>query len=113
MVVRTLRVCALAQLPDQEAMRRALADVVAHAEDSLLQLKQAAFCANDLDLAASAFIRQLDHPADRRNAVLSVQTFAGEREPAGIEAQLLARSDVKAAVERAAHRRSFPVVRPW
>jgi tetratricopeptide (TPR) repeat protein len=112
-VVRRIRVCAYARLGNEAGMQAALADIVAHGEDSLLQLRGAALCAGDYDLAASAFIGQFDLPTDRRYALLELQTFLGEGKPAaGAEETLYGRPDVQAMIERTVHRRSFPIWRP-
>ena len=113
-VVRRIRVCAHAMLEDRAAMAAALADIQAHAEDSLVQLRHAALCAGDYDLAASAVIRQFELPFDRRAALLALQTFRGEREGfTGWEAELYGRPDVRAVIERSAHIRTFPIFRPF
>jgi hypothetical protein len=111
-VARMLRVCAHAQQRDEERMRKALDELVAHAEDSLTMLREAAVCAGDLDLAAATFVRQLEHPVDRREALLSVQTFLGE-EPGGrgIEPAVINRPQVLAAISRIARRETFGVYR--
>jgi hypothetical protein len=113
-VVRRIRVCAYAMLEDRAAMAAALADIQAHAEDSLVQLRHAALCAGAYDLAASAVIRQFELPFDRRAALLALQTFRGERQGfTGWEAELYGRPDVRAVVERSAHIRTFPIFRPF
>ncbi len=74
-VARELRVCALADIGDEAAMRAALADAAAHKGDSLVVFRSAAICAHDWDLAAATFLEQLSDPAGRRDALISVQRY--------------------------------------
>jgi tetratricopeptide (TPR) repeat protein len=113
-VARQFRVCAYANLGDQVRMRAAFADVVAHAQDSLMIVQSSAICAGDLDVAASAFIQQLGDPTYRRQALLSVQTYLDTdlNHPDPVRS-LLQRQDVRAAFERSAVVRSFPIRQPY
>lgn len=113
-VARELRVCALADIGDEAAMRLALADAVAHKSDSLVVLRAAAICAHDWDLAASIYLEQLADPAGRRDALISVQRYPNY-DPHQIYAlrELLARSDVRAALDQEAHQSAFAILRPY
>ncbi len=111
-VARALRVCALADLGDEVAMRAALDDVVAHKRDSLLQTRQAAFCANDYDLAARTFLEQLGDPEERRSALIAIQRYPHSDPNKGELGEIFRRPAVAAAIAREAHVRSFPILRP-
>lgn len=112
-VARQLRVCALARLNDDNATRAALADVVMHRQESLLIVRSAAMCANDLDLAAQTFIEQLNNPTERRSALISLQRYLNADPTApGQMRDILGRADVAAAVDSIAHMGAFAILRP-
>jgi hypothetical protein len=113
-VRRTIIVCAYAQMEREGEVRTALAEAVAHAAESYLQLQAAARCAGDDDIAAQAFIRRLELLDERRNAVLALQSFAGEPSPERWwnEYPLYQRADVRGAIERYAHMRTYSISRP-
>lgn len=112
-VARSLRVCVLAELGDGPAMRSALDDLVAHKHDSLLQVRAAAFCANDLNLAARTFLEQLDHPSERRSALISIQRYPNSDPSRGELGEVLSRPEIVAAIEREAHVQAFPILHPF
>ncbi len=113
-VARQLRVCALAELGDENATRAALADVVTHRRESLLIVRSAAMCANDLDLAAQTFIEQLNDPAERRDALISLQRYlnADPTRPGQMH-DIISRPEVAATVDRLAHVGTFAILRPY
>jgi tetratricopeptide (TPR) repeat protein len=113
-VARQLRVCALADIGDEAAMRTSLADAVAHKSDSLVVLRSTAICAHDWDLAAATFLEQLADPAGRHDALISVQRYPNY-DPQQIYAlrELLGRPYVQAALEREARQGAFAVLRPF
>lgn len=113
-VRRNIMVCAAAELGRADEVRQGLAEAVEHATDSLAGLQSVALCANDMDIAAQAFIRRLDDLGERRGVILRLQSFAGEPSPADWLAQypLYQREDVRAAINRSVVMRTFPISRP-
>lgn len=121
MVLRRVRVCAYAQVGDAAHTREALADAEAHADGSLFQMHVAALCANDLDLAARTYIRELSDPDSRRMAIIGLQTFLGDDDNPTDYSRMLhergqamrARADVRRAMDRVTHVGSFPIREPY
>jgi tetratricopeptide (TPR) repeat protein len=94
-----------------------LAYLKAHEKDAGSALGDALICLGDMDAAAAALIRRLDDPERRAGALLDLSDFddppvALPPGPGGdrVEA-LLARADVKAAIDRAGGTRRFHIVR--
>lgn len=112
-VARSLRVCALADLGEEARMREALDDMIAHKRDSLVQLLQAAFCADDPDLAGRTFLEQLSDPAERRHVLISIQRYPNSDPARGELGAILSRPDVAAVIEREARVQSFPILHPF
>lgn len=119
MVALRIRTCALAQVGDTAGMRASLREMRARAEDSLLQMRGAAICANDSNLAAQATIRMLRDPEDRYAAVVAMQDFIGgdpvteyEQAIAARGRAINARRDVRAAIDRVTRIQSFAIRAP-
>lgn len=110
-----VKVCAYAELGDAGNLKAALAYMTAHAEDGQEPLQSAQVCAGDLDAMAKQLMVRLDDPDERNQALSSVQTYLT---PAGQSAwqktiaerykALLARPDVKAAIDKYGVIRSYP-----
>lgn len=114
-VRRSIMICAYSRLGRTEEMRSALVEAEARAADSYRNFQTAAWCANDLDRAARAYISRLESIDERRNAILDLQSFAGEPPPERWQKDhpIYGRSDVDAAIDRAMHLRQYPIGRPY
>lgn len=118
MVALRVKACAQGALGDTAAMRTTLSQIRRREEDSFLQVREAALCANDLDWAARTFIHELQSD-NRGNAVLSLQRYLDD-EPKTAHEQLIegrrqamyARRDVAAAIDRIARRQTFAIREP-
>lgn len=111
-VARRMRVCAYADLGDDENMHAALAEMSAHAHDSLLQLRAAAQCAGDADLVASTYLQELADPVDRADAITRAQSFLDYDPGQSFLSVIGKRDDVHTAMDQAMHVRSFPINLP-
>jgi len=118
MVALRVKACAQSALGDTAAMRTTLSQMRDREDDSLIQVREAALCANDLDWAARTFIQEL-RSDNRTSAVLGLQDYLDD-EPRTEHARLMeerrqavyARGDVSAVIDRIARRQSFPIRAP-
>lgn len=102
-----VRACALAEQGETEAANAVLEAMRARAADSRRVLTEAELCFGNVEQAAAVFIAALDDPRDREAALLDAQrtlpptalSAFDRRMDAHFEA-MLAREDVRAAVER-------------
>ncbi len=120
MVALRVRACALAQTGDRDGMNAVITQMRARQQDSLMQVRDAALCADNLDLAAQTLIREMQDPYERAATVVGLQQFTDddpltehEREMQTRSNTLLARADVQAAINRVIRRRSFNIRRPY
>jgi hypothetical protein len=114
-VRRGLLVCSYAQLERTEEMRAVLAEAAAHGADSYRNLESAARCAEDFDLAAQAFISRLHDPSERRSAVLTLQSYAGDGPTDEWLKQdpVFSRADVRAAIDAEVKLGAYPIRRVY
>jgi len=110
-----VRACAYAELGDAAGLKDAMAYMTAHADDGQAPLQSAQLCAGDLDALAKQLIARLDDPEERNQALAAVQTYltppgqtAWEKSMADRFKALLARPDVKTAIDKYGVIRSYP-----
>jgi tetratricopeptide (TPR) repeat protein len=110
-----VRACAYAALGDAADLKTAMAYLTAHAGDGQAPLQSAQLCAGDLDALAKQLIARLDDPEERNQALAAVQTYltppgqsAWQKTMADRFKTVLARPDVKAAIDKYGIIRSYP-----
>src|SRR5581483_9494042 len=107
------RVCVGAELGDVAAIEESLAFLRAHRAARPSSLVAALVCANRLDAAATELAAQLADPGTRLAALGAAQVYADPvAQPHSAQlrarwAQLLARPDVRAAVEKVGRSATF------
>lgn len=106
MVLAGVQHCAALQRGDPAGARRAMDYLLSHRRDGDAVLLEATLRAGRLDDAARILIDQLEQPHDRADALEFVQAFrrgpelAGNRGLRAAHQALLARDDVRAALDR-------------
>lgn len=107
MWVAATRACAAAQLGHAAMQAQAMAFLREHTDDNFAAMARAFLCVNDLDGAAALYVRRLNDPQERGEALLALQSYRRPpnrslpHEALLLErlAQVRARADVRAAVE--------------
>jgi beta-barrel assembly-enhancing protease len=118
MQAATLEVAAANQAGDRRAATRALAYLHAHESDAIGALQSGLMSMRDVDAAARLFIKRLESTEWRGDALLEAQTYVDaprtphESETAAGLAALLARPDVRAALESVGRIESHPIHAP-
>ncbi|EJL21149.1 hypothetical protein PMI02_05219 [Novosphingobium sp. AP12] len=116
MVYRRIHGCAAKRTGKADIAAQDFAYALAHRQDEPSNLVAIQLCMGDLDGAAASIIARLDNPEERGDALRDLSTY--EDWPANIppspdlaaDASLLARPDVRAAIERAGGIRIFNVL---
>lgn len=110
------RACAYAAQARPAPLGQQLDFLKAHEADNPAALARALLCANDLDGAAAAYLRRLESPAARADALVALSEFdpparttPQERELARRLAAVRARPEVQAAVARAGRTLRVPL----
>lgn len=118
MSAEEVRACAYAQFGDKANLAKSLDYMKTHAEDGEAPLASALLCANDQEELAKRLIKRLDDPVDRGAALGEVQTYlpkpsptAWQRTVDGRLAAVIARPDVRAAIEKYGFVHAYPVFR--
>jgi tetratricopeptide (TPR) repeat protein len=116
MQVMVTRACAFSQTGDAAKLKDALAYLALHEADSPATRTIGFLCANDLDGAAASYLRRLQSPSDRQEALLELSDFAHPvvTPPWDIELHNRARviknrADVRAAVAQVGHTEVVPL----
>ena len=112
-----VRACAFSALGRAAELKTTLSWIEAHADDAPGAVAEAAACTGQVDKAAADLIARLDDPERRSEALMSVQTYlktpistrSGEAR-SRFWAEVQARPDVAAAIERAGEVRNWPVL---
>lgn len=116
MVYRRIHGCAAKRTGKADIAAQDFAYALAHRQDEPSNLAAIQLCMGDIDGAAAAIVARLDNPEERGDALRDLSTY--EDWPATIppspdlaaEESLLARPDVRAAIERAGGIRIFNVL---
>lgn len=114
-VLAMVHLCAAKQLKDPAGVESALDRVRAHASEHPSALIDALVWAERLDEAEQLYLRLLDDPEDRADALLAAQTFVAADHLPVVQARqqtwqaLLARPAVREAIERVGRVESFPI----
>jgi tetratricopeptide (TPR) repeat protein len=102
-----VRICAAVQLHDDKLVQARLAATASHARDGAQPYASALLCVNDLDTLAKFYIDLLADKTLRIEALVQLQKFSLGEPRTAIEtvidnrrAQLLARPDMQAAIEK-------------
>ena len=111
--------CAQHALGQEQALKTTLAFLNDHRSDDPSALESVAACMGDEDAAASALIARLEAPERRMAALGEVQTYLpdthstpGTARSLAFRQALLARSDVRAAIERHGRIETWPIRAP-
>lgn len=115
MVQASIQLAAAVQREDEAATSKALAHIRAHRDDSPRLLLEALLLTNQLDEAARELIDQLESPDKRAEALFwaqqmrTVPPLPGDVRSRARRAMLLARDDVRHAIERVGRIERHPV----
>lgn len=112
------RACAYAALGDKTSMTAALDFLKAHADDTNGILQEGLTCAGDVDALTVLMVKQLDDPDLRNSALIASQVWlpdphrtAWDRKLDAVNAQVAARPEIRAAVEKYGIVNSYPKIR--
>jgi hypothetical protein len=113
MVEQWARLRVSVALDDDDATQAALAYLSDHREDSLSHYQSALLKVGQEDAAADVLIRRLEDLATRVEVLETLQRYGEQADESENEAPegLLARPDVRAAIERVGRIESYPYLR--
>ena len=115
MQLENVRLNAAYQLGDVKQVERSLKYLRVHRTDAPAAYEDALIIVNQPDRAAHELIAQLTDPAERQNALLSVQNFAPtpstprDRDKEDRRREVIARSDVQAEISTVGRIDSYPL----
>mgnify|MGYP001550895932 CR=1 FL=1 len=118
MAAAETRVCAYAQLQDKRRVDDLMAYMRAHAADGPDAMRTALICTDDQEGLAAVYLKQLDDPDLRGEALGEAQAYIEPAHQTPYEARMraalhrmLARPDVRAAIAKYGFVNSYPLVR--